>query len=161
MNTCRATTIAIRAFLASQCDKVRLKRGKIGNSKPAIHDHEFRLDELRQMLFYADARGKVILSVGTALGWGDGDFLKLRWSVIEPFLREPFVGFYCTCHKTDVIIRGHLTPEACESLRNWRRLNPDAEFVIDLKVHHLNKVKEDGGNGGDKASRFDSFPFAS
>lgn len=137
-NVARTETIAIRAFLASQCDKVRIKRGKIANTRPALGEHEFKREELAKMYHFANVKGKALLSIGIALGWGIGDVLALKWSHVEPFLNSPFEGWYFQRGKTDAIIRAHLTPEACESLREWRRLNPKAEYVFEKHKHTLN-----------------------
>jgi integrase len=139
-NVARTMTIAVRAFLGSQCDRVRIKRGRIANTKPAMGDHEFKREELAKMFHYADVNGKALLSLGISLGWGIGDILELKWADVGPFLDSPFVGFYWQRGKTDATIRAHLTPEACDSLKQWRRLNPDAEYVFEKRKRTLNSI---------------------
>jgi integrase len=137
-NVARTMTIAVRAFLASQCDKVRIKKGRIANAKPAVGEHEFKREELAKMYHFADVNGKALVSSGVSLGWGIGDVLRLKWSDVMPFLNSPFEGFYWQRKKTDAIIRARLTPEACESLRELRRLNPTDEYIFEKHAHTIN-----------------------
>jgi hypothetical protein len=67
----------VKAFLGSQCDRVRIKRGRIANTKPAMGDHEFTREELTKMFHYADVKGKALLSLGISLGWGIGDIFHI------------------------------------------------------------------------------------
>jgi len=129
-NTARAMLSGIRAFLKSQCDAVKIRRGAIAKAKIAIGEHELSQIELRKMFHYAGVREKAILSVGVCLGWASDDFLNLTREKIEPFLeKEPFVGFWYERRKTGAITRAHLTPEAIDSLKAWLVVAPKSAYV--------------------------------
>jgi hypothetical protein len=82
------------------------------------------------MFFYADTREKAILSTAIGLGWGAQDFISLRREFIEPYLeKEAFVGFWYERKKTGATVRGHLTPEAIESLTQWLAISAKSEWV--------------------------------
>lgn len=120
-NTARAMLSGIRAFLTSQCEQPKIKKGAIPRPKIALGEHEFTQAELKRMFHYADVREKAILATAISLGWGAKDFLALKWSFIEPYLeKEAFTGFFYERTKTGAISRSHLTPEAIESLKAWR-----------------------------------------
>lgn len=129
-NTVRGIVSAARAFFSSQCLPVSIKRGRIVEAEMAYGEHEFTQDELRRMFYYADVRGKAILSLAVALGWSAEDFVELPRETIEPLLdHPPFTGFWFKRGKTGAPCRGHLTPEAAESLRAWFNIAPKNEYV--------------------------------
>lgn len=129
-NTARARVSSARAFFRNQCRPVIIRRGAIARAKPALGEHEFIQEELRKMFFFADTRGKAVLSTAISLGWGAKDFVNLRRSFIEPFLeKEPFTGFLYERGKTGAISRSHLTPEAIECLKTWLEVASDSDYV--------------------------------
>jgi len=129
-NTARSMLSGIRAFLSSQCETPKIRRGAIAKPKIALGEHEFTAVELRKMFFYADTREKAILSTAIALGWGAQDFIALRREFIEPYLeKEAFVGFWYERKKTGATVRGHLTPESIESLTQWLAISGKSEWV--------------------------------
>jgi len=117
VNYSRSKTSAIRAFLKSQCEAVQIKRGAIPKPEIAFGEHEFTQKELRKMFHFGDVKEKAILSTAVALGWGVGDFVKMRREDIKPFLSvDAFTGFWHRRGKTGVRARCHLTPESIDSL---------------------------------------------
>lgn len=123
VNTARAKITSAMAFFRSQCDPVRIRRGAFPRPKIAVGEHEFTQDELKAAFHYGGVKGKAVLATAVALGWGADDFLKLRWSEIGPLLdAEPFTGFWHERGKTGAMSRSHLTPEAVDSLRAWRKI---------------------------------------
>ena len=129
-NTARARVSSARAFFRNQCRPVIVRRGAIARAKPALGEHEFTQEELRKMFFFADTRGKAVLSTAISLGWGAKDFVDLRRSFIEPFLeKEAFTGFLYERGKTGAISRSHLTPEAIECLKTWFEIADESEYV--------------------------------
>lgn len=131
INFSRSKISAIRAFLKSQCEPVRIRRGAIAKPQISIGEHEFRQDELRRMFHFGDVREKAILSTAVSLGWSSDDFLNLKRDFIAPFLdKEPFTGFWATRRKTGEPVRTHLTPEAIDSLRAWLKVAPKSKYVF-------------------------------
>lgn len=131
VNTARNKLIGVMAFFASQCDRVKIKKGAFPRSTIAIGEHEFAQNELKAMFHYGNIREKAVLSTAVSLGWGSGDFLKLKWSDIEAFLvEEPFTGFWHIRKKAGAMARCHLTPEAIISLRKWREERPANTYVF-------------------------------
>lgn len=132
-NYCRTLTIAPRAFFKSQCIEVKIKRGAIAKAKMAMGEHEFRLEELQRMYRVGDIQDKARLATALSLGWGAQDFLTLEWSFVEPYLNEDLeapVSFWYERAKTGSPSRSHLTHEAIESLREWRRVASESKYVF-------------------------------
>lgn len=132
-NYCRTLTIAPRAFFKSQCVEVKIKRGAIAKQKMATGEHEFLLEEFQQMYKVGDIEDKARLATALTLGWGAQDFLNLEWSFIEPYLNEKLeapVSFWYEREKTGAPSRTHLTHEAIDALREWRRLTPEAKYLF-------------------------------
>jgi len=132
-NTARSLTIAPRAFFKSQCIEVKIKRGGIRKAEMATGEHEFRLEELQKMYQVGNIEDKARLATAVNLGWGSGDFVRLEWKEIEPYLAEdlePPVAFWHTRQKTQAPCRSHLTHEAIEALRLWRDLSPKKRYIF-------------------------------
>jgi len=131
INTARAKVTSIMSFFRSQCDEVKIRRGAFPRPRIAVGEHEFTQEELRTVFHYSDVKEKAILATAVALGWSADDFLKLKWSEIEPFLNvEPFTGFWRERGKTGAMSRSHLTPEAIDSLRAWRKIAKSDVYVF-------------------------------
>lgn len=134
VNTARAKSNAPRAFFRSQTVEVKIKRGAIGKARMAMGEHEFILEEFQKMFRVGDIEDKAKLATALNLGWGAGDFVRLEWSFIEPFLNEelePPVAFWAERHKTGAVTRAHLTHEALSALRELRRIKPKAKYVFE------------------------------
>jgi integrase len=132
-NYCRTLTIAPRAFFKSQCIEVKIKRGAIAKQKMAMGEHEFILEELQKMYRVGDIEDKARLATALTLGWGAQDFLNLEWSFIEPYLDEnlePPVAFWYERGKTGAPSRSHLTHEAIDALREWKRVSSESKYVF-------------------------------
>jgi len=132
-NYCRTLTIAPRAFFKSQCVEVKIKRGAIAKQRMATGEHEFLLEELQKMYKVGDIEDKARLATALTLGWGAADFLNLEWEFIEPYLNEklePPVAFWYERQKTGAPSRSHLTHEAIECLREWRRITPSSKYLF-------------------------------
>lgn len=131
VNTARSKVMATLSFFKSQCDEVKLKRGALPRAEMAVGEHEFMQEDLRAIFHYGDVKEKAILATAVALGWGAGDFLKLKWSEVEPFLSaEPFTGFWRKRGKTRAVSRNHLTPEAIDSLQAWKKIAKSGVYVF-------------------------------
>ena len=133
MNYARSLTIAPRAFFKSQCCEVRIKRGGIGKAQIAMGEHEFRLEEFQRMFKVGDIEDKARLSLAISLGWGAGDFVKLEWSFLEPYLAQDLeapVAFWYERGKTRAPSRSHLTHEAIESLRTLKSVASESQYVF-------------------------------
>ena len=131
VNSARTRLTAAMAFFTSQCDQVKIRRGAFPRPKMALGEHEFTQEELRALFHYGDVKEKAILSTAVALGWGADDFLKLKWDEVGPLLdAEPFTGFWHERGKTGAVSRSHLTPEAAESLRAWRKVAKSDAYVF-------------------------------
>ena len=136
INSARADTIAPRSFFASQCQKVRIQKGKIAKAQIAMGEHSFSQDELKKAFYFGDVKQKAILSTAVSLGWSPVDFLSLEVSFIKPFIekakaeKSDFVQFVYTRQKTDETAICHLMPEAIESLDAYLKTIPeDAKFL--------------------------------
>lgn len=131
-NTARGMTNAPRSFFRSQCCTVKIRRGAIATAQPAYGQHEFTLDELRNMWNVGNLEDKARLSCGLSLGYGAELFLSLKWDFIEPYLSEELeapIGFLKERKKERQPIRSHLTHEAIQCLREKRRLEPDNIYL--------------------------------
>ena len=130
VNYSRSKTSAIRAFLKSQCEQVQIRRGAIPKPEIAFGEHEFTQKELRKMYHFGDVKEKAILSTAIALGWGVGDFVKMKREDIKPFLAvEPFTGFWHRRGKTGIRARCHLTPESIDNLNALLAVSPESVYV--------------------------------
>jgi site-specific recombinase XerD len=136
INSARADSVAPRSFFSSQCQEVKIARGKIAKAQIATDEHSFSQDELKQMFHYADVRGKAIISTAVTLGWSTIDFLGLERSFIEPYVEKAktekmeFIQFLYKRQKTGETAICHLMPEAIESLDAYLKTIPeDAKFL--------------------------------
>lgn len=136
INSARADTIAPRSFFASQCQEVKIQKGKIAKAQIATGEHSFTQDELKKMFYFGDVKSKAILATEVSLGWSSIDFLGLEVSFIKPFVekakaeKSEFIQFVYTRQKTDETAICHLMPEAIESLDAYLRTVPsDAKFL--------------------------------
>jgi len=85
INSSRSDTVAPRSFFSSQCQEVKIPRGKIAEAQIAENEHSFTQDELKKMFHYGDVKQKAILSTAVSLGWSSIDFLSLEVGFIEHF----------------------------------------------------------------------------
>jgi len=92
VNTARNKTIAVRSFFNSAYIKLKIRRGAIGKPQMAF-EHTFTIEELRRMFLIGDIREKVILALGRSLGWGSGDFVKIRKEDITKAIQNTKNGF--------------------------------------------------------------------
>lgn len=140
-NYARRRLAVPRSFFNSQCDQVRFKRGAVPRSDVAMGEHEFTQEELRAMFHYGGVKEKAVLSTAVALGWGADDFLNLEWSAVGPFLEaDPFTGFRHKRGKTGAACRVHMTPEAIDSLRAWRKVAKSDIRVFPWTNSNLNYI---------------------
>jgi hypothetical protein len=136
INSARADTIAPRSFFASQCQEVKIQKGKIAKAQIATGEHSFTRDELKKAFFFGDVKSKAILATEVSLGWSSIDFLGLEVSFIKPYIekaiaeKSEFVQFIYTRQKTDETAICHLMPEAIESLDAYLKTIPeDAKYL--------------------------------
>jgi site-specific recombinase XerD len=136
INSARADTVAPRSFFSSQCQEVKIAKGKIAKAQIATGEHSFTQDELKKMFHFGDVKSKAILSTAVSLGWSSIDFLSLEVNFIKPFIekakteKSDFVQFIYTRQKTDETAICHLMPEAIESLDAYLKTVPeDAKFL--------------------------------
>jgi len=145
INTARSETNGIRAFFTSQCDKVKIGRGKIGKSQIAFGEHEFKLEQLQRMYRVGNIRDKAILSLAVSLGYGATAFIELKRDFIESIIKqteyeEPPIGFWYQRKKTSQPIRSHLTVESIQALTDyWETLPKKSEWVFpnSSMKHHI------------------------
>lgn len=130
VNSARGTVGNVRAFFRDQCRPVKIEKRKIPKQQAATGEHEFSQTDLRKMFYYADVRGKAMLSTAVALGWAADDFLNLKRGNVEAFVnkalaeKQQFIGFTEVRGKSGAQTRAHLTPEAIESLRAYLDTTP-------------------------------------
>jgi site-specific recombinase XerD len=130
VNSARADSVAPRSFFSSQCQEVKIQRGKIAKAQIATGEHSFTQDELKKMFHYGDVKQKAILATAVSLGWSSIDFLSLERSFIEPYVKKAreekleFVQFIYARQKTDETAICHLMPEAIESLDAYLKTTP-------------------------------------
>ena len=136
INSARADSVAPRSFFSSQCQGVKIARGKIAKAQIAMGEHSFTQDELKKMFYFGDVKSKAILSTAVSLGWSSIDFLSLEVNFIKPYIEKAkaekldFVQFIYTRQKTDETAICHLMPEAIESLDAYLKTIPkDAKFL--------------------------------
>jgi hypothetical protein len=136
INSARADSVAPRSFFSSQCQEVKIQRGKIAKAQIATGEHSFTQDELKKTFYFGDVKQKAILSTAVSLGWSSIDFLSLERSFIEPYVKKAreekldFVQFIYTRQKTDETAICHLMPESIESLDAYLKTIPeDAKFL--------------------------------
>jgi site-specific recombinase XerD len=136
VNSARADSVAPRSFFSSQCQEVRIARGKIAKAQIATGEHSFTQDELKKMFYFGDVKSKAILSTAVSLGWSSIDFLSLEVNFIKPYIEKAmaekldFVQFIYTRQKTDETAICHLMPEAIESLDAYLKMVPeDAKYL--------------------------------
>ena len=136
INSARADSVAPRSFFSSQCQEVKIQRGKIAKAQIATGEHSFTQDELKKMFYFGDVKQKAILSTAVSLGWSSIDFLSIERSFIEPYVKKAreekldFVQFIYTRQKTDETAICHLMPESIESLDAYLKTIPqDAKFL--------------------------------
>lgn len=124
INSARADSVAPRSFFSSQCQAVKIQRGKISKAQVATGEHSFTQDELKKMFYFGDVKSKAILSTAVSLGWSPIDFLSLEVNFIKPFVekakaeKQDFVQFIYTRQKTDETAICHLMPEAIERIES-------------------------------------------
>lgn len=136
INSARADTVAPRSFFSSQCQEVKIQKGKIAKPQIAMGEHSFTQEELKNMFNFADLKGKAILATEVSLGWSSIDFLNLERGFIEPFIKKAkeekldFMQFLYTRQKTNETSISHLMPEAIENLDAYLKTIPqDAKFL--------------------------------
>jgi hypothetical protein len=136
INSARADSTAPRSFFTSQCQEVKIARGKIPKAQIAKGEHSFTQDELKKMFYFGDVKSKAILATSVSLGQSSIDFLSLEVNFIKPFIEKAkeekldFVQFIYTRQKTDETAICHLMPEAIESLDAYLKTIPqDAKFL--------------------------------
>jgi hypothetical protein len=136
INSARVDSVAPRSFFSSQCQEVKIQKGKIAKAQIATGEHSFTQDELKKMFYFGDVKQKAILSTAVSLGWSSIDFLSLERSFIEPYVKKAreekldFVQFIYTRQKTDETAICHLMPESIESLDAYLKTIPeDAKFL--------------------------------
>jgi hypothetical protein len=136
INSARADSVAPRSFFSSQCQGVKIARGKIAKAQIATGEHSFTQDELKKMFYFGDVKSKAILSTAVSLGWSSIDFLSLEVNFIKPYIEKAmaekldFVQFIYTRQKTDETAICHLMPEAIESLDAYLKMVPeDAKYL--------------------------------
>jgi len=136
INSARADSVAPRSFFSSQCQEVKIARGKIAKAQIATGEHSFAQDELKKAFYFGDVKQKAILSTAVSLGWSSIDFLSLEVNFIKPYIEKAtvekldFVQFIYTRQKTDETAICHLMPESIESLDAYLKTVPkDAKFL--------------------------------
>jgi hypothetical protein len=154
VNSARTDTISPRSFFKSQCQEVRIARGKIAKAQIAQGEHSFTQDELKKMFHYGDVKSKAILSTAVSLGWSSIDFLGLEVSFIKPYIekakaeKSEFVQFVYTRQKTDETSISHLMPESIESLDAYLKTIPqDAKFLWYSPSNHNEPLTNKALNG--------------
>ncbi|NVM23752.1 MAG: tyrosine-type recombinase/integrase [Desulfobacterales bacterium] len=136
INTARTHVIAARSFFASQCDKLKIKKGAIAKPRAARGEHVFSRGDLQKMYKFAGVREKAILSTAVSLGWSASDFLSLEKSFLERYIKRArsegleFIRFDWEREKTGEPILGILTPEAIGSLEEWFERIPGARWAF-------------------------------
>jgi hypothetical protein len=131
INSARADSVAPRSFFSSQCQEVKIQKGKIAKAQIATGEHSFTQDELKKMFYFGDVKSKAILSTAVSLGFSSIDFLSLERSFIEPYVKKAreekldFVQFIYTRQKTNETIIAHLMPECIESLAAYLKTIPE------------------------------------
>jgi site-specific recombinase XerD len=136
INSARADSTAPRSFFSSQCQEVKIKKGKISGPQIAKGEHSFTQDELKKMFHFGDVKSKAILSTAVSLGWSPIDFLSLEVNFIKPYIEKAtaekldFVQFVYARQKTDKTAICHLMPESIESLDAYLKTIPeDAKYL--------------------------------
>jgi hypothetical protein len=136
INSARADSVAPRSFFSSQCQEVKIQKGKIAKAQIATGEHSFTQDELKKAFYFGDVKSKAILSTAVSLGWSSIVFLSLERNFIEPYIKKAkedeldFVQFIYTRQKTDETAICHLMPECIESLDAYLKTIPqDAKFL--------------------------------
>jgi len=110
---------------------LRIKKGKIPESKMAFNEHEFTHSELKSMYQVGTLRDRTWLSVALNLGWGASDFLALARKDLEPYLVESLeypIGFWAERKKIKTPCRAHLTFEAVQNLRRYFEMTKDEKL---------------------------------
>ena len=136
INTARTHATAVRSFFASQCDRLKVKKGAIAKPRAAKGEHVFSQSDLQKMYKYAGVREKAILSTAVSLGWSASDFLDLEKEVLERQISRArsegleFIRFDWDREKTGEPVLGILTPEAMDSLEEWFERIPDAAWAF-------------------------------
>ena len=138
-NTTRTYVSAIQSFLTNEAMGVKMPRNKLPKPEMAKGEHQFTLDEFRQMWLVADTEGKARLSTAVSLGWGVGDFVKLKTERVRKYLEDVdgdgYVSFDYGRQKTKARVRGILNPGAVADLKNYlERVPVDQEFLWSVKT---------------------------
>jgi len=121
INTARNKTIAVRSFFNSAYVKLKIRRGAIGKPQMAF-EHSFSIQELRRMFYMGDIREKVILALGRSLGWGSGDFVKIRKDDIAKAIQNTKNGFAFFPRyrkKSGELMKSIITPDAVNVLETY------------------------------------------
>lgn len=136
VNTARGQVTAVRSFFASQCGKLKIKKGAIGKPKAAKGEHVFSQQDLMKMYNFAGVREKAILATAVSLGWGSSDFLSLEREFLEKQIKRArseglnFIRFDWVREKTGEAMMGILTPEAMDSLEEWFKRIPKSKWAF-------------------------------
>lgn len=62
INSARADSVAPRSFFSSQCQEVKIQKGKIAKAQIATGEHSSTQDELKKIFYFGDVKQKAILS---------------------------------------------------------------------------------------------------
>jgi len=131
-NTALARISSVRSFFSNEATEIKLH----GIPKPemAMNEHRFALNELSKMRLVADTEGKAMLSVAVSLGWGVGNFLRLKTEFVREVIgnadEDGFASFDYRREKTNASVRGILTPNAVKDLENYLQKVPKGQEYL-------------------------------
>jgi hypothetical protein len=133
-NTAASLVSSVRSFFTNETMSIKLPSGKVPQREMASNEHRFTLDEFRRLWMVADTEGKARLSAAVSLGWGIGDFIDLKVQFIRNVLKrvdeDGFVSFDYRRKKTRARVRGILTPNAIQDLKNYLSRIPENQVYI-------------------------------
>lgn len=149
-NSIRTILTAVRAFYSSQKEMVRGLKSKIIDNEMAQGEHNFSIDDLRNMFAVANLRDKAVLATATSLGWEISAFLDLEKDFVESLVKraksqnEDFIAFDWQRKKTGSAQYGILNPMALFSLEQYlaklAKENPTQKKLFDLSEPAINDI---------------------
>lgn len=119
-------------------------RNKLVKLEEAQNKHSFSNGDLKAMFDVASLRGKALIAIGSSLGWGISDVVKLKRQFIKALVdrarehNERFAYFKRQRGKTRAKAYGVLNPCAIEWLQKWFE-TWNGNSLFDITADQINK----------------------
>lgn len=142
-NTILANITSVRALFKFLEKPLVFGRGRLVQLQEG-KKHSFSNGDLGKMFEVADLRGKAIIALGSSLGWGIGDALRLDRHEIETLIarakeeNKQFTYFKKRRGKTNAKAYGILNPLAIEWVSKWLAKHK-GKNLFDIKEDMVNK----------------------